>query len=148
MRDIDYQSVAESVIEDNRYLALATTDGTAPWVATIEYIGGENGTFYFFSTTDSRHAEHIDQHSTVAVAIWGPDQPEYTPETSTVMRGVQIEGEAHRIPPDDRPEAVRGAIEALKPPMPPYAAYEIVAERVYTPVLEDGVNKRVEVELG
>lgn len=148
MRDIDYQSVAESVIQDNRYLALATTDGTVPWVATIEYIGGETGTFYFFSATDSRHAKHIEENPTVAVAIWGPEQPEYTPETSTVMRGVQFMGEAHRIPPDDRPEAVRAAIEALEPPMPPYAAYEIVAERVYTPVIEDGVNKRVEVELG
>lgn len=138
--------MVEEVIENNRYLALATSDGAEPWIATIEYIR-DDGTFYFFSTTDSRHARHIDENATVAVAIWGPDQPEYTPEKSTHLRGVQLRGEARRLESEEHPEAVAAAIEALDPPMPPYAAFEIVPRRAYAPVIEDGVNKRVEVEL-
>ena len=143
----EYHDLAEDVIERNRYLALSTTDGTEPWVATIEYIRDDSGTFYFFSTTDSRHAKHIEQNGTVAVAIWGPDQPEYTPDTSTSLNGVQIRGEARRLSEDEHPEAVVAAIEALEPPMPPYAAFEIEPHSVYVPLIDDGVNKRVEVDV-
>jgi nitroimidazol reductase NimA-like FMN-containing flavoprotein (pyridoxamine 5'-phosphate oxidase superfamily) len=147
MAENDYQEMVEKVIEENRYLALSTTDGTEPWVATIEYIHDETGTFYFFSTTDSRHAEHIEQNETVAVAIWSTDQPEYSPNTSTNLYGVHIRGEAHRLSEDEYPDAVSAAIEALDPPMPPYAAFQIVPRTVYAPIIEDGVNKRVEVNL-
>lgn len=144
----DYHELVESVIEENRYLALSTTDGTDPWVATVEYIRDDAGDFYFFSTTTSRHARHIEANGTVAVAIWGPDQPEYTPETSASLKGVQIRGEARRLAEDEYPEAVEAAIEALDPPMPPYAAFAIEPRRVYAPVIDDGVNERVEVDWG
>lgn len=148
MPDTDYQELVEDVIEDARYLALSTTDGTHPWVATIEYIRDETGTFYFFSTTDSLHARHIEANETVAVAIWTADQPDYSPDTSTSLNGVQIRGEAAQLSEDEYPEAVVAAIEALEPPMPPYAAFEIVPTDVYAPIIEGGVNKRVEVDMG
>jgi hypothetical protein len=43
MRDNSYQEMVEEVIKENRYLALSTTDGTEPWIATIEYIRDEAG---------------------------------------------------------------------------------------------------------
>jgi uncharacterized protein YhbP (UPF0306 family) len=147
MAENDYREMVEEVIEENRYLALSTTDGTEPWVATIEYIRDETGAFYFFSTTDSRHAQHIEQNETVAVAIWDTDQPEYSPDTSTNLNGVQIRGEAQRLSEDEYPDAVSGAIEALDPPMPPYAAFKIEPRTVYAPIIDDGVNKRVEVDM-
>lgn len=147
MVEDNYQEMVEEVIEEARYLALSTTDGTEPWVATIEYIYDETGTFYFFSTTDSRHAQHIEATDTVAVAIWTADQPEYSPDVSTSLNGVQIQGEAHHLTEDEYPEAVVAAIEALDPPMPPYAAFEINPQKVYAPIIDDGVNKRVEVEM-
>jgi len=146
MVENDYHDTVEAVIEEARYLALSTTDGTEPWVATVEYIRDETGTFYFFSTTDSRHARHIEDNETVAVAIWTADQPEYAPDASTSLNGVQIRGEARRLTEDDHPDAVVAAIEALEPPMPPYAAFEIEPQRVYAPIIEDGVNERVEVD--
>lgn len=147
MGDTNYQAMVEQVIENNRYLALSTTDGTAPWVSTIEYIHAD-GAFYFFSTTDSRHAQHIEGNETVAVAIWDTEQPEYDPDVSTHLKGVQMRAEAHRLDEDEYPEAVVAAIEALEPPMPPYAAFEVDPKRIYAPVIDDGVNKRVEVDMG
>lgn len=147
MGENNYQELVEAVIEEARYLALSTTDGTEPWVATIEYIRDETGTFYFVSTTDSRHARHIEANGTVAVAIWTADQPEYAADASTSLNGVQFRGEARRLSEDEYPDAVTAAIEALEPPMPPYAAYEIDPQAVYAPVIDDGVNKRVEVEM-
>jgi nitroimidazol reductase NimA-like FMN-containing flavoprotein (pyridoxamine 5'-phosphate oxidase superfamily) len=143
----DYGELVEGVIEENRYLALSTTDGETPWVATIEYIRGDDGTFYFFSTTDSRHARHIDANETVAVAIWSSDQPEYSPDMDGALNGVQIRGEARRLSADDHPDVVADAIAALDPPMPPYAAFEIETQRAYAPVVAEGVNERVEVDL-
>lgn len=148
MADTGYGEMVQEVIEENGYLALSTTDGTDPWVATIEYIYDDSGTFYFFSTTDSRHAQHIENNETVGVAIWSAEQPEYSPDVSTSLNGVQIRGEAHRLAEDEYPQAVVAAIEALDPPMPPYAAFEIVTHHAYAPVIEDGVNKRVEVDIG
>lgn len=148
MGETDYREMVEAVIDDTRYLALSTTDGDEPWVATVEYIWDGEGAFYFFSTTDSRHARHIEENETVAVALWGSDQPEYTPEISTHLNGVQMRATSRRLTGDEYPEVVEGAIEALDPPMPPYAAFEIVPELVYAPVIDDGVNKRVEVDLG
>lgn len=147
MSEVDYQEMVEEVIEDARYLALSTTDGSEPWVATIEYIRDDAGTFYFFSTTDSRHSQHIEENETVAVAIWAADQPEYSPEVSTNLNGVQIRAEAHRLSEDEYPEAVVAAIEALEPPMPPYAAFKIEPRQIYAPIIDDGVNKRVEVDM-
>lgn len=147
MSDNDYRSMVERVVEENRYLALSTTDGTEPWISTIEYIRDDDGVFYFFSATDSRHARHIEQNETVAVAIWDTEQPEYAPDTSTHLNGVQMRATARRLDRDEYPEAVVAAVEALDPPMPPYAAFEIEPQRIYAPVIEDGVNKRVELDV-
>lgn len=143
----EYQDLAEEVIEENRYLALASTDGEAPWIAPIEYIYDESGDFFFFSTIDSRHAKHIETNDTVAVAIWGSNQPEYDSELSTSLNGVQIRAKAGKVPEDEYPESVVAGIEAFELPMPPYAVFRLTPQRVYVPVIEDGVNKRVEVEM-
>lgn len=149
MAETNYQEQVEQVIQENPYLALSTTDGTAPWVAPIEYFRDEVGNFYFFSTTDSRHAQHIKTNETVAVALWGnQDQPEYSPDLNATLNGVQIRGKATRLTEAEYPEIVQGAVEELGAPMPPYAAFKIEPQRVYLPVIEDGINKRVEVDMG
>lgn len=149
MVDDNYQEVVESVIEETPYLALSTADGSKPWVAPIEYFRDEAGDFYFFSTTDSRHAQHIEANGTVAAALWGEqDQPEYSPDLDATLNGIQFRGEATRLTEAEYPEIVEGAVEQLGAPMPPYAVYKIEPTRVYVPVIEDGINKRVEVEMG
>lgn len=147
MASQEYGALAAEVIEENRYLALATTDGADPWVAPVEYIRGEDGTFYFFSTDAARHSADLEEHPVVSAAIYGDDQPEYAPGLTAPLRGVQIRGRARKLDPDDYPELVAGAIEALEPPMPPYEAFALEPEAYYVPLIEDGVNTRVEVEL-
>lgn len=143
----DYRALAEDVIEENRYLALATTDGVEPWVAPVEYIRGDDGTFYFFSTDAARHSADLEEHPVVSAAIYGDDQPEYAPDKTGALNGVQLCGRARKLDPDDYPELVASAIDALEPPMPPYEAFALEPEAYYVPLIEDGVNTRVEVEL-
>lgn len=142
----DYEGHVEEVVEENRYLALSTTDGREPWVAPVEYIF-DDGAFYFFSTNAARHAEHIDQDGSVAAAIYGPEQPAYGPDLSAPLNGIQVSGNAWRLARGAYPEAVVAAIDELDPPMPPYEAFAIEPEAVFVPLVEDGVNTRVEVEM-
>jgi nitroimidazol reductase NimA-like FMN-containing flavoprotein (pyridoxamine 5'-phosphate oxidase superfamily) len=147
MAQRDHRALAEEVIEENRYLALSTTGNDEPWVAPVEYLRGEDGTFYFFSTADARHSKHIESAGLVSAAIYGDDQPEYAPDKTAALRGVQLRGRARKLDPGDYPELVAGAIDALEPPMPPYEAYALEPEACFVPLIEDGINTRVEVEL-
>lgn len=142
------REVAESVIEETQYLALSTSDETEPWVAPIEYFRDDDWNLYFFSTTSSRHAQHIEENQTVAVALWSQDQPEeYSPDMNVTLNGVQIRGKAARLSENEYNETVHAAVEELEAPMPPYAAFKVEPLRAYVPIVEDGVNKRVEVEI-
>lgn len=144
----DYRTRVEEVIETSDYLALGTSAGGEPWIAPIEYFRDAEGNFCFFSTTDSRHARHIEQNDTVAVAIWSEDQPEeYSPDLDAFLNGVQIRGTAYRVPEDEYSETLATVAEMFEAPMPPYAAYVVEPQRVYAPVIEDGINKRVEIDM-
>lgn len=145
MADRTDRELAQDVIEENRYLTLATTDGDRPWIAPVEYVRDDAGTFYFFSPEDSRHARHIARNERVAVAIFSADQPEYSADGNLTLNGVQFEGVARKLSKEEHPALVVGVLEALQPPTPPYAAFEIEPGRFYVPKVEQGVNTRAEV---
>jgi len=142
------QDLVRELIAACRYLVLSTTDGSEPWVAPLEYLCDENLNFYFLSTDDSRHVQHILRHPRVALAIFDTKQPDYAPGLSTTLRGMQISGLASRLAAEDHPESVVQAIAALNPPMPPYSVFRIVPSAFYLPTVVNGVNKRVEVQMG
>ena len=140
------RDLVRQILERNRYLVLSTTDGSTPWVAPIEYLLDALD-FYFFSTEDSLHARHLEQVAEVAVAVFDKEQPEYSAEGSATLNGVQIEATARKLDKSEYTAEIEGAIEALKPPMPPYAVYKIETRRFYVPKIKDGVNVREEVDM-
>lgn len=144
----NYRDMVEGVMENNRTLALSTTDGQDPWVAPVDYLRDVAGNFYFGSPTTSRHARHIEQNETVAVAIWEPSQSKHGPDVTATLEGVQLRGVARRISEEEYPDGVMDFIgEASGQVRPPYAVFKIEPLRVYAPIIEDGVNKQVEVEM-
>lgn len=136
----------EALLRRNRYLVLSTTDGNTPWVAPLEYMLDDDLNFYFFSTTDARHVRDLKSHETVAVAVFDQDQPEYGADLSAPLNGVQMEAVVSEVDPKDYGEAIEAAIDALKPPMPPYSVFKIEPRRFYIPKIENGVNVRSEVQ--
>lgn len=146
MPDTTNIDLVEEIVKKNRYLTLSTTDGRAPWIAPLEYMFDDELNFYFLSLESSRHAQHLRKNEKVAVAIFDPVQEEYSPDLSITLRGVQIEATARILPRDKYPAVVASAIEALCPPMPPYAVFKIEPVRFYLPTIEKGVNDRIEVE--
>ena len=135
----------KEILERNSYLVLATTNGTEPWIAPLQYMMDEDLNFYFFSTTDSRHVRDIRRNARVAVTVFDENQPEYDPNLSTRLNGVQLEGTVREIPPGEYTTEIVAAIEALQPPMPPYAVFQIRPQKFFLPAIEDGVNIRTEV---
>lgn len=135
----------EEILKRNRYLVLSTTNGTEPWIAPLEYMIDDDLNFYFFSTEDSRHVRDIRENDRVAVTVFDQQQPEYSPDLSTRLNGVQMEASVRQLPREEYSAAIFGAIEALAPPMPPYAVFQIQPHRFYLPKIEDGVNVRTEV---
>lgn len=141
------EELIREIINENRYLTLATTDGTRPWIAPLEYMVDEDLNFVFFSTTDSLHVRHIENNAEVSVAIFDRAQPEYTPDVSTTLRGVQMKASARRLSEDEYPDAVKEAIAVLQLPMPPYGVFIIEPSAFFIPKIVDGINERVEIPM-
>ena len=137
----------ETLLKGNRYLVLSTTDGARPWIAPLEYMIDEDLNLYFFSMEDSRHVADIEKNGSVAVTVFDRDQPDYSSDLSAPLHGVQIEATARRVPAGEYNEAIVAAIEALRPPMPPYAVFVIQPKHVYVPMIENGINVRSEVRI-
>ena len=139
------RALVETILRRNRYLVLATTDGEVPWVAPLEYMVDDDLNFYFFSTDDSRHVRDLESNARVAVAVFEHEQGEYAPDASLTLNGVQIDAVVHRVAPEGYTTDITAAIEALTPPMPPYAVFKIEPRHFYLPKIADGVNLRTEV---
>lgn len=129
------------VIEENRYLSLATTDGDIPWVAPVEYVTDDALNFYFVSKTSSRHVAHIEQNSVVSAAIFDSRQPSMT------GKGIQVKGTVEKYADERNPFVVfddRSDLpDNLSDVDPDYSAYKIRPTNVFVPVNDE----RVEVEM-
>ena len=134
------------LVKRNRYLSLATTDGTDPWIAPLEYISDDGLNLYYFSPENAAHSNHLRDHQTVAVTIFDAVQPEYVPGQVTRIAGVQVVATAQKLEAPF-PDLVANQIEAWKLPMPPYAAYIIRPTKWFIPILKDGVNDRLELSI-
>lgn len=147
MTDSIDRTWVEELLERNRYLVLGTSDGDQAWVAPVEYMLGEDLTFYFFSPSNTRHAQHLKTNPSVAVAVFDQEQPDYTGDLTTNLNGVQMEATVKRLDPSDYTDDIRGAIDALEPPMPPYEVFHVEPTTWFVPWIEDGVNLRKPVDL-
>ena len=140
------QQFVKDIIKNNRYLTLSTSDENKPWIAPLEYISDDELNLYFFSLENSVHVRHLQKNKSVAVAIFETNQPEYQPGKTLQLLGVQIAATAQKLDAPF-PKVVRNAISVLKPPIPPYAVFEIRPTRFYIPLIKDGLNERKEVRL-
>lgn len=143
----DDREFVKAVLERNRYLVMSTTDGSDPWIAPLEYMMDDDLNFYFLSTDDARHIRDLAKNEKVAVAVYDQEQPDYSADATFTLNGVQMEAVCRRVPEEDYTEAIQGAIDALSPPMPPYAVFKIEPRRFFIPRIEDGVNVRSEASV-
>ena len=138
------EDFVRDLVERNRYLTLATTNGTEPWIATLEYISDGDLNLYFFSPESATHCRHLEKKDGVSVSIFDGVQPEYEAASTIRIAGVQMVATAARLVPP-YPPLVADQIQAWNLPIPPYAAYRITPRRWFIPVIREGINERMEV---
>lgn len=136
-----------ALLERNRVVVLATTDGARPWVAPLEYMTDDDLNLYFFSPTETRHVKQLEANATVAATVMDHTQPIVTSTANVFLNGVQMECTATRIPPEEMTEALTTAAKGSDISIPPYAAFRIAPHRVYVPSFRDGVHLRIEVDM-
>lgn len=142
MADTVSREFVIDVIEQNRYLSMATTAGDDPWVAPVEYVVDDDLNFYFVSKTTSRHVGHIEQNPVVGVAIFDSTQPSMT------GRGIQFKGQAKLYSEERNPFVIFDDRPDLPAKLPEsnadYSAFSIQPTKFYVPVDDE----RVEVDMG
>ena len=136
-----------ALLERNRVVVLATTSGTKPWVAPLEYVVDDAFNIYFFSPTESRHVQQLETNASVAATVMDHTQPIVTPTASVFLNGVQMECTAVRVPPDQLTDALKTTVEKADISIPPYAVFKIVPHRVYVSRFHNGIHTRIEVDM-
>lgn len=94
----DAPARARRIIRENRYLTLATSDGTGPWAAPVAYVVDSRLDFYWASLRDATHSRHLEGGGSAAAAIFD------SRATYEEVDGVQLVGRAGEV---DAPEAER-----------------------------------------
>ena len=81
-----------SVIYNNRYLTMATSNGDEVWIAPLAYYVEPNYTFVYYSSREAKHSKHIEENPIVACAIYNSCLP------SDEVDGIQFLGKVSLIP--------------------------------------------------
>lgn len=72
----DVESIARSIVDDNRFMALGTADGAGtPWVSPVWYAAASYRDYIWVSRQDTRHSRNIARRPEVAVVIYDSHRP-------------------------------------------------------------------------
>lgn len=139
---------AIEIVKSNKYLSLATTDSSRPWIAPVYYCVDDEFNFYFISQPDSVHIKHLEFTNEVAFAIFDSHQEEGQ------GNGIQGSGKVFLLEGNQIEEGLKFystsfiemTVESLKAPSP-YRMYKLIPDKTYILDSEADVDKRVEVYL-
>jgi hypothetical protein len=91
---------AEDLLATNRYVTLGTvTPDGRPWTSPVYFAAEGVSSFYWCSTTDSRHSLNLVEDDAVSLVVFDSTVAPYT------GRAVFAEGAAALVPEDELPHA-------------------------------------------
>lgn len=71
MTTTDLVAHAQSLLDANRYLTLATADpGGRPWVSPVYFAVAGHWEFYWVSSTDAQHSRNLSERPEVSLAVF------------------------------------------------------------------------------
>ncbi len=85
-----WRAAALELIHGESTLTLATHDEQGPWSAPVYYVFLDDR-FYFFSSPQSRHIRHIENHGQAAASIFR------RADSWQEIRGIQMQGVVERL---------------------------------------------------
>ncbi|TDD28862.1 pyridoxamine 5'-phosphate oxidase family protein [Actinomadura sp. KC06] len=81
------------LLDQGRFTTLATTDGTAPWASTVNFVPLRDPLrLVWYSMRDSQHSRNIETEPAVSGSIYLTGLPGFG------LDGLQFEGRAHAVP--------------------------------------------------
>lgn len=85
----DLKTLISEYLEDAEIMQLATGgENGQPWICTLHFALGENGSMYWNSLRDRRHSQEVRANGKVAVAVL---------KDPAVTRALQMEGDAEEV---------------------------------------------------
>lgn len=88
---------ARTIVRENRYLALATSLHSEPWIAALAYAVDEQFNFYWCSEKSARHSKHVESNKIAAGSIFNSQA------SSDEVDGLQMLGEVREVEVHDLP---------------------------------------------
>ncbi|MCU1369813.1 MAG: pyridoxamine 5-phosphate oxidase-related FMN-binding protein [Ilumatobacteraceae bacterium] len=68
---VEFATKAERIVQANKYLTLATADGSGrPWASPVYFTPHCDGRFLWISSPDSRHSRNIAERADVAFTLF------------------------------------------------------------------------------
>ncbi len=146
MNQQELNQKAKDIVNSNKYVSLATTDQSRPWIAPVFYCKDDKYNFYFISQPESLHIKHLKFTNEVAFAIFDSHQEEGQ------GNGVQGSAKVELLEGDQIEDGLKYystsfiemTTESLREPSP-YRLYKMIPEKVFILDAEADVDKRIEV---
>ncbi len=70
------ESIARTIIDDNKYVTLATADATGkPWASPVYYTPDGYGELYWVSSPESVHSRNIAERAEVGMVVFDSQVP-------------------------------------------------------------------------
>ncbi len=155
-------NIVRQIIDANKFLTLATTDGNSPWASTLFFAVDDRLDLFYTSYNDSVHVKNITRNPEVALVIFDSHA---IPGKTT--QGVQIKGRCMRVAGEELEKAIETVylkrfpdpVERLKhdltaeffskPDNERVAhIYKITPEKFYILDKKAGKDTRAEVDMG
>ena len=149
---------ARRIIDENKYLTLATVDAAgSPWATPVFYTPDGYSTFYWASSPETRHSRNVAEQPDVAIVVFdssvpiGSAEAVYMRARVSVVRPAELPDRA-AFYCDRYPETQDFVVELLRPDSP-FCLYRAdvsehsVLVRGSDPTYGTGVDSRAQVVL-
>ena len=75
-QDENLETIARSIVDTNRFMALGTADGSGtPWVSPVWYAPASYREYIWVSRPGTRHSRNLAERPQVAIAIYDSHRP-------------------------------------------------------------------------
>ena len=100
------KEIYDDIIDNNRFMSIATSDGNSNWIAPVYYFY-KFPYLYFASCKKSRHIEMITNNPKVSIAIFDSQQ------IGGDANGIQMSGTVELIPISNWNNIIQGSYQKM-----------------------------------
>jgi uncharacterized protein YhbP (UPF0306 family) len=120
----DFDDLARSVLDENRYMVLGTADDSGhPWVSPVWFASENYREFHWVSGPETRHSQNIESRPEVSIVVFdstrvpGTAQAVYMTGTAGQLTGAELESGLDVFTRASEADGLSGwTLEKVQPP--------------------------------